>query len=224
MRRADKSWRVCSAVLLGVLGLLAVQTRTASAAEFLGPQGGKSGPFMANLKMGVAIPVYFKDLPSNVSALDVLPAQFAMQLEFGFALDKDRNAYLTFPFQFEVVQRSVLVPFFGTLTATYATVMLPVAFQYDIPIAALPGLYIYPRITVGYAAFIGSSNGSSSTSTTSYGVMIPEFGVKYVFRQRVNFGFEPFALPMFFNGDSSNNGVGGFRLEYRMMFYGGMNF
>lgn len=223
MRQTGKSWRVRSAVLLGLMGLLTMAQPRAASAEFLGPQGGKSGPFMGNLKMGVAIPVYFDNLPSNLSALDVLPAQYAMQLEFGFALDKDRRAYLTFPFQFQVVQRNVLVPFFGTLSATYATVMLPVAFQYDIPISAVPGLYIYPRFTVGYAAFIGSSNASNSTSTSSYGVMIPEFGVKYVFRQRINFGFEPFSLPMFFRGNN-NDGSISFRMEYRLLFYGGLNF
>lgn len=218
--RIHGSWR-----LAWVLGALLLLAGRAEAGEFLGPQGstGKSGPFMFNFKLGPAIPVYFKDLAPGLGPLDVLPAQFAMELEFGFALDKDRQAYLTFPFQFEVVQRSILIPFLGTVTASYATVILPVAFQYDIPISAVPGLYIYPRMTLGYAAFVVGTNQSSDTNTYSYGVLIPEFGVKYVFRQRINFGFEPFGLPMFFRGDN-NNGTGSFRMEYRLMFYGGINF
>lgn len=220
--RISRSWRRA-----GVLGaLLLLLAGRAEAAEFLGQPGtaDKSGPFMFNFKLGPAIPVYFKDLAPGFSALDALPAQFAMELEFGFALDKNRQAYLTFPFQFEVVQRSVLIGPVGVFNVTYATIMIPVAFQYDIPISAVPGLYIYPRMTVGYAAFVIGTNQSSSTNTINYGVLIPEFGIKYVFRQRINFGFEPFGLPMFFNGDSNNNNGGSFRMEYRMMFYGGINF
>lgn len=205
--------RAARPAALGFCGLMAMGAGTAEA-----QRGGKSGPFMANVKLGASIPVYIKDLPSGFSTLDAVPAQFAMQLELGFALDRGRSAYLTFPFQFHVGQKSSSIPFLGTFTATFATVIVPVAFQYDIAIPAISGLYIYPRATLGYAAVVTSSG--SSSNTVSSGIVIPEFGIKYVFRQRVNFGFEPFSLPMIFDGRNPN----GFRLEYRFLAYGGVNF
>src|SRR5262245_18942594 len=140
IRRKMKGVRA-SQVLIGLalLGLFCGQPRAA----FLQTQGGKAGSFMVNLKLGPSIPAFLNDLPSGASALDAIPAEFAMELELGFALDRDRNAYLLFPFQFEVATQRVAIPFFGTVSSTLTTVMVPVGFQYDIPIAAVPGLYVY---------------------------------------------------------------------------------
>jgi hypothetical protein len=84
----------------------------------------KSGPFMANFKLGPAIEVS-----------DYSETQFAIELDFGYAV-AGSDGYLTF------------TPAFGFGDVT--TIWLPVGFQYDI---ALPvdNLYIYPRLSAGFA-------------------------------------------------------------------------
>jgi hypothetical protein len=193
-------------------------------------QPGKAGPIMLNLKLGANIPVFLADTSrggntlSGSRLLDAIPAGFAMQAEFGFAVDRARNAYLLFPFEFHVGGNSA-----GGFTTTHVQVVLPFGFQYDIPI--LPGLYLYPRASMGYAAYIIAASGGGATSTQTYhgGMFTPEFGAKYVLKRRFNFGFEPFSLPIHFYKPAAT--VGGrtvegdiqVLLDYRLHFYAGVN-
>jgi hypothetical protein len=155
---------------------------------------GKSGPLMLNLKIGPAI------------ELKNLPTQVALELDFGVALTGDRALYL------------VLAPQFH-LANNISTIMVPLGIQYDIALP-VPGLYLYPRVSMGYAASIydyGCVFNYCATSTVHRGFALPEIGIKYVIRGRGNVGFEPFSLPIFFE----QKWVG---LQYRLLFYGGVNF
>jgi hypothetical protein len=81
----------------------------------------------------------------------------------------------------------------------------------------VPGLYIYPRLSVGYAALIFNGLGDVRARTVDTGFVKPELGVKYVLHRRWNFGFEPFGLPIFFDAT-------GVMMNYQMLFYAGVNF
>lgn len=174
-------------------------------ARFYNP-GDKAGPLMFNMKLGAAI-----GIPGDGGSLFYTADQFLLQLEFGGALDAGRQAYLTFPLTFELGGSYNYYNLRGP--SGYNVVMVPLAFQYDIPIRAVPGLYLYPRGQIGYAAFIGR-NGAG---TSHFGFIAPEFGIKYVLKRRWNFGGEPFSLPVFFNRD-------GALMNYRLTFYAGVNF
>jgi hypothetical protein len=179
--------KVRSSLLLGLatLALLVLTSGEAQAQD-------KAGPWMANLKIGPSIGAY------------QAPTQFGLELEIGYALPfvPGRNAYITFPFQFG---------FSGGVTM----IAVPFAFQYDIPIRQVRGLYIYPRFSLGYAALVTSAFGVTATANAAF--ITPEFGIKYILNGRWNFGFEPFSLPIL-------AGDGGASIFYRLLFYAGANF
>ncbi len=168
--------------------------RTASAdAWWSRKTDAKAGPFMANLKLGPAIGV--KDANT----------QFALELDGGLAVTPDNAGYIVFALQFH----------FG---AGSTGVIVPAGFQYDFALP-VPGLFIYPRLLIGYAAFFTNVTilAVEYSNTSNFFALIPEFGVKYVLQKRWNFGFEPFSLPIFINGN-------GTAIFYRLMFYAGANF
>lgn len=150
----------------------------------------KVGRFMANFKIGPALGAH------NAGH------QGAIVLDLGWSVLPNKNAYLLLPLQFHFAQGG-------------GAVILPVGFQYDIGIAKVPGLYLYPRLSIGYAAFIASAEGQ--TVTSHFGVLTPEFGAKYVFKGRWNLGGEIFSLPIFFTN-------GGAAVQYRILLSAGVNF
>lgn len=165
------------------------------------PSGGengqfnKAGRFMANLKIGPAICAY--TCPSHEGALVV---------DIGWSVLPNKNAYVIIPLQFQ----------FSTTTAA---VIAPFGFQYDLAISRVPGLYIYPRLSLGYAALLDSSTGV--TTTTHAGILLPELGAKFILRGRFNFGGEFFSLPVIFG----RGPFGGFvDVFYRILVYAGINF
>lgn len=182
----------------------------------------KAGPVMLNLKLGPSIPVAIKDQPSGSSATDVLPVSFSLTLEGGIALDQARQAYLVLPFQILVGTKSASA--FGfSYSLTSTRVVVPIGFQYDIPIRAVPGLFLYPRASLGYQAYIVSASGQRDTT---HGLQVaPEFGVKYVLRRRWNFALEPFSLPVsvLFPRDNSGSVQSGWIIDYRINFSAGVN-
>lgn len=211
-----------STLLACLLALVVGGNSTAVAQP--GRSGDKAGPLMLNLKLGPAIPLTYKDQPSSVKTLDVLPVAASITLEGGYALDAARRAYLLLPLQIMTGAKD------GSLGSTLriTRVVVPVGFQYDIPISAVPGLYIYPRVYVGYMAYIVSlSSNALSLSSTSHGVSFaPELGVKYIFRRRFNFAFEPFSLPLsYFSGKDVNTNaeISNYILDYRMNLSFGVN-
>jgi hypothetical protein len=159
----------------------------------------KAGPFMMNFRGGPAFGV--------ANADDSLRFLGAVGVDLGFAVSRDYNAYI------------VLTPNLQ-FRDSYFNVSIPIGFQYDIRIAR--GLYLYPRATIGYSAMIFTSSFDYgpfryySSSTVHGGILTPEFGIKYVVNGRLNLGFEPFSLPIFFNGD-------GYNIWYRFMFHIGFN-
>jgi hypothetical protein len=80
-------------------------------------------------------------------------------------------------------------------------VLLPVGVQYDIPIPSVPGLYLYPRGSLGVALGGGSA---------AFMLMF-EGGVKYNIQDKFYVGFEPFSLPIFIG---SGGTVAGYRLNF----------
>jgi hypothetical protein len=166
---------------------------------------GKSGRFMFNLKPGPAITA-----KAPVDG-DPKPTMGALVLDFGFAVDHVRNAYLLFSLQFQLHDKgnAVIVPF---------------GFQYDIPIHKVPGLYITPRLMLGYAAIIPNVQGANNIDSAFL-----EFGAgaKFVFAKRWNVGFEPFGLSVFLaDGSQIPNSTSSVysAISYRLLFYGGVNF
>ena len=198
--RSVKSWRYLLAGLCALGLLLCTAGQARADGPFWQPQGTKAGPWMFNLKLGGAIGAYYNG-PYLGRGIDY----FVLQTEAGYAITRDRNGYLILPLNFE-------------LTPGVATIMVPFGFQYDIPLP-LPGLYLTPRISLGFAATVWDRYyyyyGYYGASTLS-GVLMPEFGAKYVLKGRFNFGADLFSLPVFFNAD-------GAVVQYRVLVYGGIN-
>jgi len=189
-------------VAVALLTLLAA-ARAEAAPSWMSPD--KSGPFMFNLQIGPAI--------GARNAINM----GALVLDFGFALDPGRHAYLLFPLQFQFADAGVNV--FGVSNDyTIGYVMVPIGFQYDIAIPTAPGLYISPRITGGYVAATASCNGCE---TTNAGFIAPELTVKLVIARRWNVGLVPFSLPIFI---AARNGNTSTSIDYRILFFGGVNF
>lgn len=144
----------------------------------------KEGRFMLNVRGGVAIGI--------VNAERDLKTLGMVGIDFGVAISPRYNAYI------------VLTPQVDLRPNIY-NVMLPVGFQYDIRLAR--GLYLYPRISLGYSAFISTASldiGSlhfSENQVTHAGVGIPELGLKYIVNGRFNIGIEPLSIPIVFTRD-----------------------
>jgi hypothetical protein len=191
--------------LVATLLLVAVLHRPAAAAPSW-MQEDKSGPFMFNLQIGPAI--------GARNAINM----GALVLDFGIALDHGKHAYLLFPLQFQFA--SVGVSVFGVSNNDYTVgyVMVPIGFQYDIAIHAVPGLYISPRIVGGYVAATASCN---NCSTSNAGFIAPELAVKLVIARRWNVGLYPFSLPIFI---AQKNNQTSTSIDYRILFFGGVNF
>ena len=159
----------------------------------------KAGLFMMNFRGGPAFGV--------VNADNSLRFVGALGVDLGFAVSHDYNAYIVLTPQLQ-------------LRDSFFNISLPIGFQYDIRIAR--GLYLYPRASIGYSALIFTSSFDYgpfryyASTTVHGGILIPEFGLKYVVNGRLNLGFEPFSLPIFFNGD-------GYNIWYRFMFFIGFN-
>src|SRR2546423_4127635 len=184
----------------------------------------KKGPFMLNLKFGGAFGL--RDVVTGQGSIPSVRGDdfFALVLDFGFAVTPDHNAYIVVPLQFHVHDTGAACPINGQF-CTYATnqpwqvVMLPVGFQYDIPIKAVPGLYITPRLVAGYAAYIPDVG-----NTIHAGFVAPEIGVKLVIKRQLNVGFEPLSLPIFFAPGSPSTGHTFVTVDWRILWYAGMNF
>lgn len=157
------------------------------------PQTEKVGRFMANFKVGPAICLY------------ACSHQGTMLLEIGYSVLPNKNAYLLLPLQ-------------AQFAPSGAVVMVPIGFQYDLAVSRVPGLYFYPRLSVGYALIIDNVN--SSAPRTHGGVILPEFGVKYVYHGRFNIGGEFFSLPLIMGPTA----VGYLNLYYRITLSAGLNF
>jgi hypothetical protein len=205
--RSMKSWRYLLAGLVS-LGLLLCTAGQARAEPFWKPQGSKAGPWMFNLKLGGALGAYAYSGYYGGGYFGYYRGAdaFVLQTEAGYAITRDRNGYLVLPLTFQ-------------LAPGFSTIMVPFGFQYDIPMP-LPGLYLTPRISAGFAAsvfagYYGYAGGYYSATTLS-GLLIPEFGVKYVLKGRLNFGADLFGLPIFFNGN-------GAVVQYRVLLYAGIN-
>jgi len=176
---------------------------SASASVSLRGTDQKAGRFMFNLKIGPALcmGVASGDLSGSCGTR---AHHGAIVFDLGFAVIP--NLYLIFPFQLQFRDH-------------FAGVFLPFGVQYDI---ALPvkGLFIYPRFSIGYAAFVFSTDAGpfgTLNVTQHFGFVMPEFGIKYVINKRWNVGDEPLSIPMIFNSD-------GAFFYYRILVYGGVNF
>ncbi len=156
-------------------------TSSNSSASSGGGSGGpvstaKIGRYMLSLKVGAAPCIYFS------GGCGVLH-QGVAGLEFAWAFTQSSSAYLIVPVQVQ-------------FRANLGTLMLPVGIQYDISLP-VPNLYIYPRLSLGYA--VALSGAAGSVLADHFGVVIPEVGLKYVFSGRYHLGGEVVSLPVLFN-------------------------
>ena len=141
----------------------------------------KEGRVMLNARGGVAIGI--------ANAERDLKTMGMVGIDFGVAVSSNYNAYIVFTPQVD-------------LRPNIYNVMVPLGFQYDIRLAR--GLYLYPRVSIGYSAFISTASldiGSlhfSANQVTHGGVGIPELGLKYIINGRFNIGVEPASFPIFF--------------------------
>ena len=141
----------------------------------------KVGRVMLNLRGGFAYGIANADHDLRLLGM--------LGVDFGIAVSSDYNAYL------------VLTPQVDIKKDLY-NVMVPLGFQYDIRLAR--GLFLYPRVSLGYAALISTASfdfGSlhfSARDVTHGGVGIPELGIKYIVNGRFNIGIEPVSFPIFF--------------------------
>jgi hypothetical protein len=195
--------------------LLAALPRAASAFPSW-MQEGKAGRFMFNLKLGPAATLKAFSYGSPVGTVEVdHRAQGAIVFDFGISLDQAHNAYILLGLQFQ-----------ANADSDYGSwIMLPVGFEYDIPIHAVPGLYICPRFSLGYAAFVYNSSGTNDN--VNAGFILPEVEGKFIFNRRWNVGFQPFSLPVFFGSQCFNGGHGCVTVtwvSWRVLFSGGVNF
>ncbi|HZS35993.1 MAG TPA: PEGA domain-containing protein [Polyangia bacterium] len=158
-----------------------------------------TGRWMANLKLGFSPILYVTN--GNGSN----PIYFSFAAEIGVAVCCRNRLYVVFPFSLHYKD-------FG-FGATITFLELPLGLQYDVHLIA--ALYLPIGLSVGYAVAIPT--GLTNNDAVHGGVVRPQVGVKYVIKGRGNVGVDAFNLPILFNG----NGV---TLEYRMMFYGGVNF
>lgn len=161
---------------------------------------GKAGPVMWNFRGGPAFGVK--------NAEDDLRFLGSAGMDLGFAVSPDLNAYIVLTPQ--VMFRN-----------NFINVQAPIGFQYDIQLTR--HLYLYPRASIGYSALIFTTDYRwgpfryYAQDVVHGGMFIPEFGLKFVGAGgRLNIGFEPFSLPVFFNGE-------GYSVWYRFMFFIGGN-
>jgi hypothetical protein len=88
-------------------------------------------------------------------------------------------------------------------------ISIPLGVEYDIPIARVPGLYLYPQLLIGYAANIEVLSGDvalpggDTSATLHQGVVDATFGVRYAFRNRLEILVEPVSLPVYFSRGST---------------------
>ncbi len=154
----------------------------------------KLGRFMANFKIGPALCLY------NCSH------QGALLVEIGYSVLPSKNAYLLLPLQAQFAPAS-------------AAIIVPLGFQYDLAFPGVSGLYVYPRLSLGYAYLVDRI--SSGSPSLHAGIAIFEFGLKYVLRGRWNIGGELVSLPIVFG----QNSAGAFaNIYYRLMLSLGVNF
>jgi len=160
-------------------------------------EDGKAGRFFVDAVGGVGL---------YQSSLGGTFASATAGATFGVSFGEARRLYLVVPFQLQI-------------TGVSTTVMLPIGFQYDITI--IPGLYLFPRISFGYA-FVAPYDPNSDSQ--SGGVLIPELGVKMVVRKRWNLGAS-LSLPIVFGQTATDTGnVLTTVIYYRLTGFAGINF
>ena len=190
------------AVILSLMGLLLCTHNVyahSGGYDGYGRPIDKAGWFMLNVRGGPAVGLVNTDVPMSLLG--------SIGIDVGFAVSRDYNAYI------------ILTPNLQA-SANFVNVSLPIGFQYDIRLAR--GLYIYPRMSIGFSSMIFKSSLDYgpfhyySSDIIHGGTFIPEFGIKYVVNGRLNLGIEPVSIPIFFNQN-------GYSVWYRFMFLVGFN-
>jgi hypothetical protein len=145
----------------------------------------KAGRVMLNVRGGAAFGI--ANTGQDVQYLG------AAGIDFGIALSSGYNLYLVLTPQLDLRQN-------------FYNVMVPLGLQYDIRLAH--GLYLYPRVSLGYSAMIETASldiGAlhlSASQNTNGGIGIAELGLKAIINRSFNIGFEPLSIPVFFTNNS----------------------
>jgi len=144
-----------------------------------GTSAARIGRYMLSLKVGAAPCIYYG---GGCGLLH----QGVAGVEFAWNFTQSASAYLIVPVQVQ-------------FRPSQGTLMLPVGIQYDIGLP-VPNLYIYPRVSIGYAVALAGAAGS--VIADHFGVAIPEVGIKYVFSGRYHLGGELVSIPVLFNSNT----------------------
>jgi hypothetical protein len=161
------------------------------------PPRERTGRWMVDVKLGLAPVVYLQGSPNK-------PIYFAFTAELGFAVCCRNQLYVLFPF-------SVQYKDFGQGVAT-TILEFPLGLQYDIRL--WNALFLPVQISFGYA--VAFPAGVVDTNPRHMGVLRPSLGLKYVVLGRGNVGLDAATVPIFFGQETF--------VEYRLLFYGGVNF
>jgi hypothetical protein len=173
-------------------------------------QSDKAGAWFFNIKLGTRQGIY----NSSSGTLEVV-------LDFGRSLTASGNLYFVLPLQFAFLQNYIATDE-SRITGSSASISVPIGLQYDVPLL-IPGMYLTPRVVIGYS--YAASQISGLTTSGSVGVLlsghrailIPEFGWKWVFRRRMNFGADLLSIPITLSDTVST-------VSYRVLFYLGVTF
>lgn len=149
--------------------------------------------------------------------------RLSLALEGGYAINRARNLYLLLSLQGELANPSRV--------EAWQTFLLAMGLQRDIAIPAIRGLYIYPRLLVGYARLIETTRWSHfapGIDVYNGGLIVPELGLKYRIPgspSRFHCGVDLFSLPIMFAEKKSIFADPGYEvwIRYRLLFYVGVN-
>jgi len=153
----------------------------------------KSGPFMANAKVGPGI------------GFGGAQATVGTQVDLGYAVVKGNGRRFTGGDLYVVISPEFQ---FGS----DVVLTLPLGVQYDIPMPVV-GLYVYPRLTAGYSLVLQPGEDEESGNTFA---LSPAAGIKYVINKAMNIGIEPVVLPIQIGDNLA-------LMQYRMFGYLGLN-
>jgi hypothetical protein len=130
-------------------------------------------------------------------------------LRLGIAVTPNRHGRLLIAPELLFTQQSYSVPdpqapgVIDTGMTQLFMVSIPIGFQYDFPIRKVPGLSLYPQFLFGYTlratVLTGqlSLQGGDTSGYAQNGMASVAFGIRYVWRRKLDFSLEPFGMAVY---------------------------
>ena len=132
----------------------------------------------------------------------------AASLRLGIAITGDRRLRLLLAPELVFAQQSYSVQepmsnIIDTGTTQLFLVSVPIGVEYDIPIRKVPGLSLYPQVLFGFNTLTTTTTGmvtlagGEPTNTSYNGMVSMAFGLRYVWRKRLDVNFEPLGIAVY---------------------------